>query len=113
MYKWYQSPVIGLSRWRFLKYNWTVYNALDYASCDYSVHASYRVIFLIVVFSLTLSDAVYPWFSFFGFFSVYPFQPLASWLGRLEPIGHRPPILLQPLTVIGFELRKTKKPMRS
>ena len=81
----------------FLKYNWTVLNALEHASCVYSIHASYRVIFSIVVFSLTLFDAVCPWFSlfsFFGLFSVYPFQLLASWLRRLEPIGKPPHFLL-------------------
>ena len=96
---------VQVNSW-FLKYNWTILNALEHASCVYSVHALDRVIFSIVVFSLTLSDVVRPWFSFFGFFSVYPFQPLASWLGRLEPIAKPPPPLLQPLTVIGFKLRK-------
>ena len=52
----------------FLKYNQIVLTALEYASCVYSVHASYRVIFSIVVFSLTLSDVVCPWFSLFFFF---------------------------------------------
>ena len=107
---------VQVNSW-FLKYNWTVLNALEHASFVYSIHASYRVIFSIFFFSfLTLSDVVCPWFSLFsvfGFFFVYSFQPLASWLGRLEPIGHPPPPLLQLLIVIGFELRKTKKPMRS
>ena len=49
----------------FLKYNWIVLTALEHASCVYSVHASYRVIFSIVVFYLTLSNAVFPWFSLF------------------------------------------------
>ena len=68
--------------------------------------------------TLTLSDAVYPWFFLFFVFvfvSVYPFQPLASWLGRLEPITKPPPHppLPLPSIVIGFGLRKTKKPMGS
>ena len=96
-------------------YNWTVLTALEHASCVYSIHALYRVIFSIIVFFITLFDVVWPWFSlfFFGLFFSYPFQPLASWLGRLEPIEHPPSLLLQPLTVRGFGLRKTKKPMRS
>ena len=52
----------------FLRYNWTVFNALEHASFVHSVHASYRLIFSIVVFSLTLSDAVCPYFSLFSFF---------------------------------------------
>ena len=101
---------VQVNSW-FLKYNWTILNALEYASFVYYVHASY-----IVFFSLTLSNAVCLWFSLFsvfGFFSVYSFQSLASWLGRLKPIGHLPPLLLQPLTVIGFKLRKTKKPIKN
>ena len=56
----------------FLKYNWTVLNALENASFFHFIHASYRLILSIIVFSLTLSDAVCPWFSFsflFFFFS--------------------------------------------
>ena len=99
----------------FLKYNWMVLNALEYASFVHSGHASYRLIFSIVVFSLTLFDAVCPWFSLFFLVSilVFPFLPLASWLGRLEPIRKPPPPLPLPSIVIGFGLRKTKKPMRS
>ena len=52
----------------FLKYNWTVFNALEHASFVHLVHASYRMIFYIVVFSLTLPNAVCPWFSLFSFF---------------------------------------------
>ena len=52
----------------FLKYNWIVFTALEHASFVHLVHASYRLIFSIVVFSLTLSDAVCPWFSLFSFF---------------------------------------------
>ena len=31
----------------FLKYNWTILNALEHASCAYSVHASCRLFFFI------------------------------------------------------------------
>ena len=58
---------VQVNSW-FLKYNWTVFTALEHASCVYSVHASYRVIFSFVVFSLTLSDEVYPWFFVFFVF---------------------------------------------
>ena len=71
---------VQVNSW-FLKYNWTILNALEHASFVYYVHASY-----IVFFSLTLSNAVCLWFSLFsvfGFFSVYSFQSLESWLGRL------------------------------
>ena len=87
---------VHVNSW-FLKYNWIILIALEHASRVYSVHASYRVIFSFVIFFLTLSDAVYPWFSlfsFFGFFFVYPFHSLASWFGRLEPIGKPLPLLL-------------------
>ena len=66
---------------------------------------------------LTISDAVCPWvfivFFFFCLFSVYPFQSLVLWLGRLKPIGHPPPLLLHLLIVRGFSVRKTRRPMRS
>ena len=55
----------------FLKYNWIVFTALEHASFVHLVHASYRLIFSIVVFSLTLSDAVCLWFSLFSFFGFY------------------------------------------
>ena len=52
----------------FKSNSWIILNALEHASFVHSVHASYRLIFSIVVFSLTLSDAICPWFSLFSFF---------------------------------------------
>ena len=44
---------------------------------------------------------------------VFPFQSLASWLGKLEPTRKPPPPLPRLSRVIGLDLRKTKRPMRS
>ena len=62
--------------------------------------------------ALTLSDAIclgFSLFSFFGFCFGFSFLPLASWLGRLEPIRKPPPPLPLPSIVIGFGLRKKKE----
>ena len=48
----------------FLKCNWTILNALEHASCVYTIHASFRFLFF---FALTLFDAICPWV-FFVFF---------------------------------------------
>ena len=61
---------VQVNNW-FLKYNWTVLNALEHALFVHSIYASYRLIFPIVVFSLTLSDIVCPRFSLFSFFDFY------------------------------------------
>ena len=92
----------------FFKYNWITLTALEHASCVNTVHVSYRLLFSLYIyfFALTASDAVYLWVFFFSFFfclfSVYPIPTLASWLGRLEPIGHPLPFLLHPLIVRSF-----------
>ena len=49
-----------------------VLNALENASFVHSVHASYRLILSTVFFSLTLFDAVCPWFFFFFFCLSFP-----------------------------------------
>ena len=36
----------------FIKYNWTILNALENASCGYFVHVSYRLFFFILFFVL-------------------------------------------------------------
>ena len=99
----------------FIKYNWTNFIALEHASYVHSLHASYRLLFIEIFCALTLSDAVCPWFCFLSlvFIFVFPFQPLASWLGRLGPTRKPPPPLPQPSIVRGLDLKKTKKPMRS
>ena len=73
-----------------MKKNWTVLNALEHASFVNSVHASYRLIFSIVVFSLTLSDAIYPWFSlcFFLWFLLCLSFPFLSIMVR-KTTAHR------------------------
>ena len=102
----------------FMKYNWTVLNALEHASHVHSIHASYRLFFFIFLCSnsvwcyLPLVFFVSFWFPFWSVLS-FPFLSLASWLGRLEPIKKLPPPLPLPSIVIGFSLRKTKKPMKS
>ena len=86
----------------FLQSNKVVLNALKHASCVNTIHTSYNLFCFVLFFVL-----------FFFFFPVYPFQFLASWLGRLEPTGHPPPLLLHVLIVRGLSVRKTRRYIRS
>ena len=63
----------------FLKYNWIVLNALEYASFVYSVHASYRVIFSIFFFLSNLVWCSMP-LVFFVFLSLVSFLSILSTL---------------------------------
>ena len=56
--------------WVFQKYNWTILNALEHASCGYFVHASYRLFFFIFC-AVIVFDVVCPWFFFSFFFSSF------------------------------------------
>ena len=68
--------------------------ALEHASFAYTVHASYRIV--ISIFSmLTYSLPLFFPFCSFSLSFVFVLWSLASWLGRLEPIGP-PPLLLPP-----------------
>ena len=85
--------------------------ALVHASYVHSLHASYRLLFIVIFCALTLSNAVCHWFCVFFLF-YFSFLILESCLGKLElrnPLPH--PLLI--FKVIHFSLNLTKKPMRS
>ena len=66
---------------------------LGHASFDYTVHASYRLVFFVLFYANLQSALGFSCFLFWFFF-VCLVLSLASCLGRLEPIG--PPLLLLP-----------------
>ena len=99
----------------FLKCHWTLLNALEHASCVYIVHASFRLFFSFFYSNLVWCNLPLGFLCFLSliFFLSILSKSLASWLGRLEPIRHPPPPLLQLLIVRGFVVRNTKRILRN
>ena len=70
---------VQVNSW-FLKYNWTVFNALEHASFVYSVPASYRVIFSssFFLYNRIWCNLPFIFFIFFLWFLFYLFFPTLS-----------------------------------
>ena len=71
------NSMLKLILW-FLKYNWTFLTALEHASFDYTIHASYRLLFSIL-FCTNLQSALSFLVSFLVLFCLsYPFLSIIS-----------------------------------